>query len=116
AGDYDSTTANLPNTSVNYNPTDAQLVSIMKQFKTAGIAIILHPFTHVNISTQNVLDNVNPNPTDFNVWIAAHTANMVQLAKDAEQAGAYGFLAFGDEVQNLTQIPANETGWLNMIA
>lgn len=116
AGYYDSPTDNLPNPSVDNNPSDAELVSIIRQFESAGIAVILNPFTNINVTSSNLMDNVNAAPANFNTWIAAHTANMVHLAQIGQQGGAYGFIAIGDEVQNLTQNPANEAGWLNMIS
>ena len=116
SGYYNTPTDNLPDPSVDLNPSDSKVVSLIQQLKAAGLQVTFDPFTNVNFNPQgNLIDSVHIQPTDFNIWISAHTAKMVHLAQLAQQGGADRFWVFGDEVQLLTFDPANEAGWLNMI-
>ena len=88
---------------MNFNPSDAKIVSFLQQLKAAGLQVTVQPFVNVLFDPNgNLLDTVHSQPTDFNVWMAAHSAAMVHLAQLAQQAGADRFIVFGDEVQPLT--------------
>jgi hypothetical protein len=117
AGVYDTPTDNLPNAAANPNPSDAKILAFLQQLKAAGLQVTVDPFTNIKFDPNgNLLDTVHPQPADFNTWMGAHSAAMVHLAQLAQQAGADRFVVFGDEVQLLTFDPANQAGWLNMIA
>jgi len=117
AGVYDHVTDNLPNASENFNPSDAKIVSFLQQLKAAGLQVTVNPMVSMQFDPNgNLLDTAHPQPTDFNVWMAAHSAAMVHFAQLAQQAGADRFIIFADEVQPLTWDPAHQAGWLNMIA
>ena len=119
AGVYDHVTDNLPNASLNFNPSDAKIVSFLQQLKAAGLQVTVNPMVSMQFDPNgNLLDTAHPQPTDFAVWMAAHSAAMVHFAQLAQQAGADRFVVFGDEVQPLTYNAnaAYQAGFLNMIA
>jgi hypothetical protein len=116
AGNYLGVTANLPNVA-NPNPDDAKIVAFLSQLKATGLQITLQGFVNIEFDPNgNALDTVHPQPTNFAVWMNAHTAAMVHIAQLAQQVGADRFIVIGDEVQGLADGNANTAGWLSMIA
>jgi hypothetical protein len=112
SGHYDTPTDNLPDPSVTLNPPDGKIVAFLQQLKAAGLQVTVQPFANY-VSTNFT---AQPQPTDFNAWLAAHTTIMVHLAQLAQSASVDRFVVFGDEVGLLTYPAANKAGWLNMIA
>jgi hypothetical protein len=117
AGSYDSARENLPNPSVNLNPSDNKIISLIQQLKAAGFQITLVPFVNNQFDPQaNLLDSVHSQPADFRVWMEAHAAIMVRWAQFSQQLGVERFSVFADEVQPLTYGTTNQGAWLDMIA
>lgn len=116
AGYYDLPTDNRPNTNVNFNPSDAELLTFLRKIKSAGLTVTMQPVVHKAIQTNgNLLSTVHSTPTDFNEWISNHTTSMARLATIAEQASVDRFVVIGDEVQHLAYEVNNQVGWLNLI-
>jgi hypothetical protein len=90
---------------------------ILKALKAAGLRVTLDTFVAIAFDANgNLLDTVHPQPTDFKVWITAHTAIMLHLADLARQGGADRFSAISDVTQILTYGTAHEDEWVAFLA
>lgn len=118
ANHYAKVTDNLPVAGANsFNPSDEKILDFLRQLKSQGLQITLVPFVNIDFNPSgNLLDTVHPAPTDFNVWIGAHTASMVSFARMAQQAGVDRFVVFEDVTQNTLYNPDHAAAWLNLIA
>jgi len=115
AGYYDTPSSNSPNSNINFNPSDNDLLTFFRKLKAAGLTITVYPFVHKNTNVTNLLSTVHSSPSNFDEWISNHTSSMSRIANIAQQGSVDRFVIIGDEVQHLTYDVKNQNGWLNLI-
>ncbi len=117
ADGYRSPTDNLPDPSLAWSPPEDKIIAFIQQLKSAGLQVTLVPAVNIAFDPNgNLLDTTHSQPTDFNVWIAAHATSMVHWAQIAQQTGVDRLVVMTDADQPTTYNANNAAGWLSLIA
>lgn len=116
AGVMPSTTANDFDPKLSVSPERETIRKLAEQIKALGMTVSISAFVNVDNLISGAGGDDRPNPADRQAWLGNYTKVIVDMARFAEDIGAWAFLPLEDVTMHLVRDPVLTPGYLDLIA